>query len=161
MKPAMGLLMLREYILGHERFDNAFKAYINRWAYKHPTPGDFFNTMENVAGESLSWFWRGWFYGNGNIDIALDGVYPYQGSYLLVLANKGDIPMPVKIKVTYEDGTDEIVDLPVEIWQRGNSWNHLLTTGGKEVKSIELDPNKILPDINGSNDSWPVKYYED
>ena len=160
MKPAMGLLMLREYILGPERFDHAFKAYINRWAYKHPTPGDFFNTMENVAGERLSWFWRGWFYGNGNIDIALDGVYPYQGSYLLVLSNKGDIPMPVKIKVSYGDGTHEIVDLPVEIWQKGNSWNHLLTTGGKEVKAIELDPDKILPDVNGSNDSWPSKTYQ-
>jgi len=160
MKPAMGLLMLREYIIGHERFDNAFKAYINRWAYKHPTPGDFFNTMENVSGENLSWFWRTWFYGNGNIDIALDGVYPYQGSYLLVLSNNGEVPMPVKIKVSYADGTDEIVELPVEIWQRGDSWNHLLSTG-KEVEKIELDPNKILPDINGSNDVWPSPYYED
>lgn len=160
MKPAMGLLMLREYILGHERFDNAFKAYINRWAYKHPTPGDFFNTMENVSGENLSWFWRTWFYGNGNIDIALDGVYPYQGSYLLVLANKGEVPMPVKMKVTYADGTHEMVELPVEIWQRGNSWNHLLSTG-KEVAKIEIDPNKILPDINGGNDVWPSPYYKD
>ncbi|WMN10886.1 M1 family metallopeptidase [Marivirga salinae] len=161
MKPAMGLLMLREYILGHERFDNAFTAYIERWAYKHPTPGDFFNTMENVSGESLSWFWKTWFYGNGNIDIALDGVYPYQGSYLLVLANKGEVPMPVKMKVTYTDGTDEMVELPVEIWQRGNSWNHLLTSGSKEVEKIEIDPDKILPDVNGSNDVWPSQYYED
>lgn len=161
MKPAMGLLMLREYILGHERFDNAFKAYIERWAYKHPTPGDFFNTIENVSGESLSWFWKTWFYGNGNIDIALDGVYPYQGSYLLVLSNKGEVPMPVKMKVTYEDGTDEMIELPVEIWQRGNSWNHLLTTGSKEVKKIEIDPDKILPDVNGSNDVWPSQYYEE
>jgi hypothetical protein len=161
MKPAMGLLMLREYVLGHERFDNAFKAYINRWAYKHPTPGDFFNTMENVAGENLSWFWRTWFYGNGNIDIALDGVYPYQGSYLLVLANKGEVPMPVKMKVTYVDGTTEMVELPVEIWQRGDSWNHLLTTGSKEVEKIEIDPNKITPDINGSNDVWPSQYYDE
>jgi len=160
MKPAMGLLMLREYIIGNERFDNAFKAYIERWAYKHPTPGDFFNTLENVSGESLSWFWRTWFYGNGNIDISLDGVYPYQGSYLLVLSNKGEVPMPVKMKVSYADGTDEIVELPVEIWQRGNSWNHLLNTA-KEVIKVEIDPNKIVPDVNGSNDVWPSSYYED
>ncbi len=57
MKPAIGLLILREYILGEERFDNAFKSYIETWAYKHPQPGDFFNHMENVAGENLSWFW--------------------------------------------------------------------------------------------------------
>ena len=55
-KPAAGLYILREYILGAERFDNAFKSYIHTWAYKHPQPNDFFNHMENVAGEDLSWF---------------------------------------------------------------------------------------------------------
>jgi aminopeptidase N len=160
IKPGMGLVMLREYILGPERFDNAFKAYINRWAYKHPQPGDFFNTMENVAGESLSWFWRTWFYGNGNIDLSLDAVYPYRGSYLLVLSNKGEVPMPVTMKITYADGSTEMRTLPVEIWQRGNSWNHLLSTA-KEVEKIEIDPDKLLPDVNGSNDIWPSPYYDE
>lgn len=160
VKPAMGLFMLREYVLGHERFDNAFTAYIERWAYKHPTPGDFFNTMENVAGEDLSWFWESWFYGNGNIDLAIDGVYPYQGSYLVVLSNKGEVPMPVKLQVVYQDGTEEMINLPVEIWQRGKSWNHLITTN-KEVKSITIDPDKVLADVNESNDSWPSTIYDD
>jgi hypothetical protein len=62
-KPATGMILLREYILGHERFDNAFRAYIKNWAYKHPQPSDFFNAMENGAGENLNWFWRGWFPG--------------------------------------------------------------------------------------------------
>lgn len=161
VKPGIGFLLLREYILGPERFDNAFKAYIERWAYKHPTPNDFFNTMENVSGEDLSWFWRTWFYGTGNIDLAIAGVYPYQGSHLIVLNNKGEVPMPVKMKVTYADGTDEMVELPVEIWHKGNSWNHLLNTGDKELKKIEIDPDNLLPDINGSNDVWPNQYYED
>lgn len=159
VKPGIGLLMLREYILGPERFDNAFKAYIERWAYKHPTPMDFFNTMENVAGESLSWFWKEWFYGNGNIDLAINGVYPYQGSYLVVLENKGELPMPVKMKIDYADGTSEIQKLPVEIWQRGNSWNHLINTD-KEIVAITIDPDKILADINSGNDSWPSNMYE-
>jgi hypothetical protein len=60
-KPSAGLVMLREQILGPERFDFAFKTYIKRWAFKHPTPDDFFHSMENAAGESLQWFWRGWF----------------------------------------------------------------------------------------------------
>ncbi|MBK6264440.1 M1 family metallopeptidase [Marivirga sp. S37H4] len=160
VKPAMGLFMLREYILGHERFDNAFTAYIERWAYKHPQPDDFFNTIENVAGEDLSWFWRTWFFGNGNIDLAIDGVYPYQGRYLVVLSNKGEVPMPVNMKVVYQDGTEEMINLPVEIWQRGNSWNHLITTA-KEVKSITIDPKKIIPDVNTSNDSWPSTIYDE
>src|SRR5690554_6151118 len=124
-KPAMGLLLLREYILGEERFDNAFKSYIETWAYKHPQPNDFFNLMENVAGENLAWFWKGWFYGTGNIDIAINEVQSYQGNYIVSLRNKGEIPMPVVIRATFKDGTTEDIKLPVEIWQRGNTWNHL------------------------------------
>ncbi|WP_339870342.1 M1 family metallopeptidase [uncultured Algoriphagus sp.] len=159
-KPAMGLLMLREYILGHERFDNAFKSYIKTWAYKHPQPTDFFNHMENVAGENLSWFWQGWFYGTGNIDLGVSAVIPYAGNYVVVLANKGDIPMPVLMEITFDDGTTERKMLPVEIWERGDTWNYLLKTE-KKVTAVVVDPDKLLPDVNLGNDSWPQKIYED
>ncbi|CAN5393407.1 M1 family metallopeptidase [soil metagenome] len=158
-KPAMGLLMLREYILGEERFDNAFRSYIKTWAYKHPQPNDFFNHMENVAGENLDWFWKGWFYGTGNIDLAVTGVNRYQGNYVISLSNEGEIPMPVVMRVTYNDDTTEEIRLPVEIWHRGNSWNHLLRTT-KEIKSVELDPNKLLPDVNLANDAWPENFFK-
>ena len=157
-KPGIGLIMLREYILGEERFDMAFKSYIKTWAYKHPQPNDFFNHMEYVVGEDLSWFWKGWFYGNGNIDISLDQVVPFGGNYVIMLSNRGEIPMPVIMEVTYEDGSQERISLPVEIWQRGNQWNHLLTTD-KTLKSVEVDPDKIMADINSSNDSWPLDVY--
>jgi aminopeptidase N len=62
---------LREQILGPERFDFAFKTYVARWAFKHPTPDDFFRTMENASGESLQWFWRGWFVNNWRLDVAV------------------------------------------------------------------------------------------
>ncbi len=158
-KPAFGLLMLREYILGHERFDNAFKSYIKTWAYKHPQPTDFFNHMENVAGENLSWFWQGWFYGTGNIDLGVNAVIPYAGNYVVVLANKGEIPMPVLMEITFDDGTSERKMLPVEIWQRGDTWNYLLKTD-KKVTSVVIDPDKLLPDVNLGNDSWPQNVYE-
>lgn len=158
-KPAVGLLLLREYILGPERFDRAFQAYIDTWAFKHPMPNDFFNLMENQTGEDLSWFWKGWFYGTGNIDLALDGVQEYQGNYVISVSNQGEIPMPVVMEVTYADNSTETIQLPVEIWQRGDSWNHLLKTD-KEVKSVELDPEKILPDVNFSNDAWPASFYQ-
>ncbi|MHA7131942.1 M1 family metallopeptidase [Algoriphagus namhaensis] len=159
-KPAMGLLMLREYILGHERFDHAFKSYIKNWAYKHPTPDDFFNLMENVAGENLSWFWQGWFYGTGNIDLGISTVAPYAGNFVAVLTNEGEIPMPVLLEITFEDGSTERQMLPVEIWQRGNSWNHLIKTD-KKVTGVVIDPDKILPDVNLGNDSWPTNIYKD
>lgn len=158
-KPAVGLLLLREYILGQERFDNAFKSYIETWAYKHPTPTDFFNHMEDVAGENLSWFWKNWFYGTGNVDLAIDNVQSRQGNYVISVSNKGEVPMPVVMEVTYEDGSSEIVRLPVEIWQRGDSWNHLLRTD-RAVKNVVLDPQGILPDVNFSNDAWPSSYYD-
>ena len=159
-KPAVGLYMLREYVLGHERFDNAFKSYIKTWAYKHPQPKDFFNHIENVAGENLSWFFGSWFYGTGNIDLAIEGIRGNREGkgFIINLANKGEVPMPVKLKITYQDGSTEDLTLPVEIWQRGDTWSHLVETE-KAPKSVEIDPDKILPDVDYSNDSWPAQSF--
>lgn len=159
-KPGLGMILLREYILGPERFDFAFKEYIKKWAFKHPQPSDFFNAMENGAGENLNWFWKGWFYGTGTIDLAISSVQAYKGDYIIGLQNDGDMPMPVQLKITYDDETSELKMLPVEIWQRGDSWNYLLKTD-KKVISVEIDPDKILPDINISNDAWPSNIYKD
>ena len=73
-KPATGLNILRETIMGRELFDYAFKEYARRWAFKHPTPADFFRTMEDASAEDLDWFWRGWFYSTDVTDIAIDSV---------------------------------------------------------------------------------------
>ena len=73
-KPATGLNILRETIMGRTLFDYAFKEYSRRWAFKHPQPADLFRTMEDASGEDLDWFWRGWFYGTEPCDIALDTV---------------------------------------------------------------------------------------
>jgi hypothetical protein len=73
-KPAAGLNMLRETIMGHELFDYAFKMYANRWKFKHPTPEDFFRTMEDASGVDLDWFWRGWFYTTDFNDIGIKEV---------------------------------------------------------------------------------------
>ncbi|MCL1035252.1 M1 family metallopeptidase [Elizabethkingia anophelis] len=73
-KPATGLNILRETIMGRELFDKAFKTYAKRWAFRHPTPADFFRTMEDASAEDLDWFWRGWFYGTDPVDIAIEKV---------------------------------------------------------------------------------------
>jgi len=73
-KPATGLNILRETIMGRKNFDYAFKTYCKRWAFKHPTPADFFRTMEDASAEDLDWFWRGWFYNTDPVDISLDSV---------------------------------------------------------------------------------------
>ncbi|MCH7918198.1 MAG: M1 family metallopeptidase [Planctomycetes bacterium] len=77
-KPALGLHILRESILGHDLFDFAFKEYARRWAFKRPTPADLFRTMEDASGVDLDWFWRGWFYGNDHVDMAIELVTLYR-----------------------------------------------------------------------------------
>ena len=77
-KPATALNILRETIMGRELFDYAFKTYSQRWAFKHPTPADFFRTMEDASAVDLDWFWRGWFYTNDHVDISLDKINWYK-----------------------------------------------------------------------------------
>ena len=76
-KPATGLNILREVIIGRELFDYAFKTYANRWKFKHPTPEDFFRTMEDASAVDLDWFWRGWFYSTDYVDIGIQDVKEY------------------------------------------------------------------------------------
>ena len=152
-KPATGLILLREYILDAERFDNAFKGYIKAWSYKHPQPSDFFNAMDNGVGENLNWFWKGWFVGNGNIDLGITKVVQNPDSAVITFVNKGEVPMPVVFKVIYDDNTNEIKKLPVEIWQRTNEWDYLLDSA-KKIKAIDIDPGRFLPDVDVNDNSW-------
>lgn len=152
-KPAIGFLMLREYIVGPELFDPAFRSYIETWAYKHPQPNDFFNFMDNALGENLSYFWNSWFYTNGNIDLGIVDVTQENGELVLELENAGDIPLPVELEVEYEDGSVEEIRLPVEIWHRTNTWKHTMQTN-KQVKAVRLDPRNKVADINPENNQW-------
>ena len=156
-KPSMGLVLLREQILGPERFDEAFTAYINRWAYKHPTPDDFFRTMENVAGEDLRWFWRSWFINSWKLDQAVTGVKyvkndPKQGA-IITIENLEKMPMPVVIELKTKSGKVTRKTLPVEIWKRNVSWEFKVDTT-EELAKVVIDPDYVLPDINSSNNKW-------
>ncbi|WP_026063396.1 M1 family metallopeptidase [Pedobacter arcticus] len=156
-KPAAGLTILRDQILGKERFDLAFKTYIDRWAFKHPTPTDFFRTLENVAGEDLRWFWRGWFINNWRADIAVNSVSyvkdnPKNGA-LITLSCLEKMPLPVILKVETVSGKTETIQLPVEIWARNTNWTFSYPST-EEIKSVVFDPEHLLPDVNSENDIW-------
>ena len=159
-KPGVGLGILRETILGPEKFDKAFKTYVHRWAFKHPTPWDFFHTMENVSGEELNWFWRGWFMNKWKVDQAVKAVKPVNGDYKngaqITVENIGQLPMPTTVLVTFKDGTTETVKLPVEVWKRNTEWTFQMDST-KEISSVSLDPKSIVPDINPKNNIWPAK----
>jgi hypothetical protein len=156
-KPAAALTLLREQILGHDRFDLAFRTYIERWAYKHPTPDDFFRTMENVSGESLQWFWRGWFVNNWRLDVAVNDVKyvnndPKQGS-LITITNMDKMVMPVTLEIKTVSGKISRINYPVEIWERFDSRTFKYPST-EAIESVTYDPDRVMPDYNQANNVW-------
>ncbi|RFS15628.1 M1 family metallopeptidase [Emticicia sp. C21] len=237
-KPATGLNMLRETIMGRELFDYAFKEYARRWAFKSPQPADFFRTMEDASGVDLDWFWKGWFYGVEPVDQDLAEVEWYsidtqdpvakkaadkaeadakretlsnirnktdikqtvveadstmrdfynsydkyavtaadkqkseqyraslsdderkmleegKNFYVLKIKNKGGLPMPVIVKLDFEDGTSEIVRIPAEIWRTNDKEIKKTLPTTKKVAKFTLDPFYETADIDTANNAFP------
>jgi hypothetical protein len=237
-KPATGLNILRETIMGRELFDYAFKEYANRWAFKHPMPADFFRTMEDASGVDLDWFWRGWFYTTDHTDMAISDVKWYTidaqnpefvnaqkreqqnkapqtlsqqrnlkaisktlveqkpelkdfyneydalattaadqqrhqqfmknitaeqkkaldsglNFYEVGFQNKGGLVMPLIVKMTYEDGSEEVTNIPAEIWRYNNDEITKVFITEKPVVSFTLDPYLQTADTDLSDNSFP------
>jgi hypothetical protein len=156
-KPGFGLRILREHILGADRFDYAFKNYINKWAFKHPTPMDFFRAMEDGAGEDLGWFWRAWFYELWRLDQSVKDVDyveqdPAKGA-VITIENLDKMAMPAVVEVELTSGEKERFTFPVEIWQRGSSWTFRTSTK-LPIKSVVVDPDHSFPDMDSKNNTW-------
>jgi hypothetical protein len=232
-KTATALNILRETILGRELFDKAFKEYAMRWKFKHPSPADFFRTMEDASAVDLDWFWRGWFFTSEPVDIELADVvwnradkpddlvtheekfieenphgissqrnreaikqtqdeidrnirdqYTEQNEkelekqsyqeyldklspeekaiveqgknyYTLTFKNKGGLLMPIIVKFTFEDGTEEVHRIPAEIWRRNNEEVSKIFVTDKVIAQINLDPYLETADIDRSNNYFP------
>jgi Peptidase family M1 domain len=237
-KPATGLNILRETIMGRELFDYAFKEYANRWKFKHPTPADFFRTMEDASGVDLDWFWKGWFYTTEPVNqdltevewFAIDPQNPevnkadskkqaeakretmarkrdrtdiketvveknpdmkdfynsydpykvtetdkkkydaYLASlseeerklvesgmnfYTLKVKNKGGLPMPVIVKMQFEDGSDSVARFPAEIWRLNDKDISKVVVSKKKVVQWTLDPFREIADIDEEDNSFP------
>jgi len=156
-KLVMMFKVLQNAVLGEDRFNTAFREYINRWAFKHPTPWDFFHTMENVAGEDLSWFWRSWIFNKWKLDQAVKSMEYKDGSPAngakIIIENLEKMPMPVTVLVKEANGKEQRFNLPVEIWQRGTEYTLNVPTT-TEIKEVILDPDRILPDWNRANNRW-------
>ena len=156
-KPGFGLRILREHILGPDRFDYAFKNYIAKWAFKHPTPMDFFRAMEDGAGEDLGWFWRAWFYELWKLDQSVKDVDyveqdPTKGA-VITIENLDKMAMPAVVEVELTSGEKERFTFPVEIWQRGASWTFRTSTK-LPIKSVVIDPDHSFPDMDSKNNTW-------
>jgi hypothetical protein len=152
-KPAYALSTLRNHILGADRFDYAFKEYIKRWAFKHPTPWDFFRTMDNASGENLDWFWKSWFVENYKLDQSIKEVKSDDNGVTVTLENLDKMAMPVLLAYETVSGLKGTMNLPVEIWNNTSTFKVKLPIS-ESVKSVTIDPDKVFPDMNFMNNKW-------
>ncbi|MEO7361712.1 MAG: M1 family metallopeptidase, partial [Gemmatimonadaceae bacterium] len=160
VKPGVGLQLLREEVLGHEAFDDAFRTYIRRWAFKHPTPSDFFRTMEDVSGRRLDWFWRQWFVENARFNQSIDTVATATAKDTLHVAvqygNRERGVLPIRVRFTFTDGSVENFKYPAEVWSTNSvAYVRQYSFPGKKLAKVELDPDHLLLDIDRSDNMWP------
>jgi hypothetical protein len=156
-KPGAVMLALRDNVIGRDAMDRAMREYARRWAFKHPTPADFFRTVENVSGEDLSWFWNAFFYGTDVLDIGIDNVSMRQvaGQTLadVQLRRVTSVPFPVAMRLKLNDGTTQDVRLPVQIWAHSDRYTATIPVT-RPVIGVRLWPDPTVPDWNSSNDVW-------
>lgn len=153
-KVAYLLNLLREKILGSQRFDAAFQKYIRDWAYKHPTPWDFFKSINNTSGEDLTWFWKAMFLENYKLDQKVKQVIA--GTNLpttILFENMETAAMPLDLEITYEGGARERLFLPVEIWHFSHEYA-LKLNNTRKVTRVVIDPENIFPDVATANNIW-------
>jgi len=159
-KPAMALYLLRSQVFPDTAsFDRTFMSYATAWRLKHPTPADFFRAMERGLGQDLSWFWRGWFYSAELLDQAVDSVHVDStgrpGSVSTIyLSNRRGLVMPVRLRLTLQDGTTREERLPVDVWRNGNSAIHSVRSSAP-ITRVEVDPDHNVPDVDRGNNQWP------
>jgi hypothetical protein len=179
-KPATALNILRESVMGRELFDYAFKEYSQRWAFRHPSPADFFRSMEDASSFDLDWFWRGWFFTNDHVDIAIDEVNEFSGEelkgkfkkvpptftdfvkdqdyyYEVTFKNIGGLVMPLFMEFEFEDGSKEEQRIPAEIWRMTGDEVSKVFNFDKKVVAISLDPKFETADVDVENNYWPKK----
>jgi len=185
-KPATGLWILRNTIMGPELFDYAFKTYSQRWMFKHPTPEDFFRSMEDASAMDLDWFWRGWFYTTDVTDIGIKEVKKYYSRdngdniefiedsseglafkdpneannkffYEITYNKPGGLVMPIIVEFTYKDGTKYRKKYPAQIWRLNDIEVTKTFKSDKEIINISIDPDQETADIDLKNNNFPQK----
>ena len=157
-KPGAVLLALRDHVIGRETFDRGFREYARRWAFKHPTPADFFRTMENASGQDLSWFWRSFWYTTDVLDLGLDGVEnrtTIDGVRLatITVRQETSVPFPIAVRLKLADGSTQDVRFPVDVWSRGRVYRGTVAVKANVV-GARLWPDPSVPDWNAANDTW-------
>lgn len=153
-KPATLLVTLRN-LLGESVFMEAYRSFIRDWAFKHPTPWDFFNTFERVAGQDLDWFWTTWYYETWSLDHAVEAVAQEGGETVITVADRGFAFMPARLRITTAQGEVMEREVPVSRWLEGVvSAQIRMPASAGEVIRVEIDPDHRFPDLDRTNNVW-------
>ena len=152
-KTAQVLAALRG-ILGEETFHRALREYGHRWTNRHPYPYDFFNTVADVSGKDLGWFWTTWFYEPWPLDQAIASVTTRGATTEITIDDRGLAPMPVKLAVTRANGRVQRVEVPVSAWLGGARKYVVKVAAQPAVTKVEIDPEALFPDVDRENNAW-------
>jgi len=148
------LLIALQGVLGEETFTEAWKTYLQRWAYKHPTPYDMFNTFEDVSGRDLDWFWRSWYFESWTLDHSIESVTQQNDILEVVIQDLGDAIMPVLLRITLSEGSSIDARIGAEEWIQGSRTATAVITVDGTVSAVSIDPDNYFPDTNRSNNTW-------
>ncbi len=154
-KTAQALVALRG-VLGEATFHRALREYGRRWTGRHPYPYDFFNTVADVAGQDLGWFWMTWFYEPWSLDQAVASVETRGDSTAITIEDRGLAPMPVVLAVTRADGAVQRVTVPVDAWLAGARRQVVRVLARPAVVRVVIDPDGFFPDVDRTNQVWPA-----
>ncbi len=163
-KSALGLHILREDILGPDRFDPAFRRFIAAWAFKHPKPDDFFRAMASGGGEDLDYYWRGWYDHNWTLDYAVDSIGPIPANKrtgavtpgtAIVIGSHDKLILPALVRIAFADGTHQDIRLEADSWIKSPTAT-VYVGPDKTVTGAEVDPDHRLPDKDRSNNALKV-----
>jgi len=153
-KPAALMRSLQE-ILGAETWETAYRTFIAEWAYKHPTPWDFFATVERFAGRDLDWFWTAYYYETWTVDHSVgDVTTTASGETSVVIEDRGLAPYPAQVRIRTASGQTIEREVPVEHWLAGNT-RYEIAVGRERVTRVEIDPAGYAPDVDRGNNLWP------
>lgn len=152
-KASLGYLALKD-MLGDQVFGRALHAFVDRWHGKHPIPWDFFNTVNDVTGESLNWFWTSWYFDNSYIDLAIDGVATRSGRPVVTVRNVGGMPAPFDLTVTWTDGTTTTLHQTPRVWQQDPTAASVVLPAGRSVRSVTMEGG-IWMDADTTTNRWP------
>jgi len=149
VKPGVAYRLFYEMV-GAEDFQNGFREFVRRWKGKHPTPYDFFYTMNDVLEDNFNWFWDPWFFSYGYPDLGIKRTD--SESVLVQRIGTGSLPLPVKLHISYKDGTERVVYKPMSVWEEGADFIEVKLDHFPDIEKIFLD-TETVPDIDPSNNS--------